>query len=117
MQPRMELGRTQGNLLAPRHDEAAHVKKGCQLTEAQNNQYYTITNQNPWDLKLGIHALNVMDQCAHDQSGSSRTSRVYAVEDDQQHNLIGEEDYEDDVVDVLVNLPDLVDLDAVENSP
>ena len=79
------------------------LKKGAKITESQNNQYHIITNQNPWDLRFGIHALNVVDQCAHDQSGSSRTSRVYVVEDDEQHSLMGEEDYEDDVVDVLVN--------------
>ena len=39
------------------------------------------------------------------------------MEDDEQHSLMGEEDYEDDVVDVLVNLPDLVDLGAAEKFP
>ena len=59
------------------------LKKCAKLTDAQNNQYYTITNQDPWNLKLGIHALYIVDQCAQDQSGSARTTRVYTVEDDQ----------------------------------
>ena len=100
--------------LLPDNMKLFMLKHCVHFTDRQNDQFYIITHERPWDLQWAIHAYQTIDLCAHAQVGSSSSSRVYVVDEELPQSLAGEYDDEEYVTYVLVSLADFIDLGTDE---
>ena len=52
----------------PDNMELFMLRRGAHFTDRQNDQFYIIIHERPWDLQWAIHAYQTIDFCAHAQA-------------------------------------------------
>ena len=98
------------------------LKKGAHLTDTQIDQYHTMTIDKPWDLQWAIRVFHAIDLSASEQTGSSRKTQVYMVDEGSSFHgadtccyQCNQCDEPEDVSDVLVNLADFNDFAGADD--